>query len=110
MIRRDFMFLSLILGVVFLYLYTIYPGKTDKNKIEPFLNLHYAHRGLFHNENNPENTLSAFELAIDKGYGIEFDVRITKDNIPVVVHDLNLLRVCGVDKNISDLHYDELQD
>lgn len=104
------MFFSFILALLFLYFYTIYPGKKRKNKIEPFLNRHYAHRGLFNNKSTPENTLPAFQLAIDKGYGIEIDVRITKDNIPVVVHDLNLLRVCGVDKNISDLAYNDLQD
>ena len=103
------MFCSFILGLLFLYLYTIYPGRNRRGKMEAFLNRHYAHRGLFDNKTNPENTLSAFQLAIDKGYGIELDVRITKDNIPVVVHDLNLLRVCGVDKNISDLAYNELQ-
>lgn len=104
------MFCSIILGLVFLYLYTIYPGKSRKNNIEPFLNRHYAHRGLFNNQINPENSLSAFKLAIDKGYGIELDVRITKDHIPVVVHDLNLLRVCGLDKNITDLDYSEIHD
>ncbi|MDY0234991.1 MAG: glycerophosphodiester phosphodiesterase family protein [Gudongella sp.] len=104
------MFYSIILGIAFLYLYTIYPSKTDNNKIKLFLNRHYAHRGLFNNKNNPENTLSSFKLAIESGYGIEFDVRITKDNIPVVIHDMNLLRVCSADKNISDLYYNELQD
>lgn len=104
------MFYSFILGLFFLYLYTIYPGRKRKGIMDPFLNRHYAHRGLFDNIENPENTLSAFQLAIDKGYGIELDVRITKDNIPVVVHDLNLLRVCGQDKIISHLDYDELEE
>jgi glycerophosphoryl diester phosphodiesterase len=104
------MFYGYILGIVFLYLYSIYPGRVNKDKMEPFSNRHYAHRGLFDKKSNPENSLPSFQLAIDKGYGIELDVRITKDDIPVVFHDLNLLRACGVDKNISDLNYKELQD
>lgn len=103
------MFYSGILGLIFLYLYTIYPGRKRKGIMDPFLNKHYAHRGLFDNMKNPENTLSAFQLALDKGYGIEFDVRLTKDNIPVVVHDLSLLRVCKKDLNVSDLTFDELE-
>ena len=103
------MFYSFILGLIFLYLYTIYPGTNRKDKMDAFLNIHYAHRGLFDNNTQPENTLSAFQLALDKGYGIEFDVRMTKDNIPIVVHDLNLFRVCGEDLNVSDLSFKDLQ-
>lgn len=39
----------------------------------------------------PENTLQAFDLALDHGCdGFEFDVRLTKDNIPIIVHDPKL--------------------
>ena len=41
----------------------------------------------------PENTLSSFEAAIRLGVdGIEFDVRLSKDEIPVVIHDRSLVR------------------
>jgi glycerophosphoryl diester phosphodiesterase len=44
----------------------------------------------------PENTLSAFRLAMDEGAdGLEFDVRITKDGVPVVFHDSTLRRLAG---------------
>jgi glycerophosphoryl diester phosphodiesterase len=36
------------------------------------------------------------------------DIQLTKDKRPVVCHDINLQRLCGVDKNVSDLNYDEL--
>ena len=55
-----------------------------------------AHRGL--SEWYPENTLIAFEQAILCGAdAIEMDVRLSKDNIPVVIHDETLERTtCGL--------------
>src|SRR5678815_2223735 len=44
----------------------------------------------------PENTLAAFRKAIEVGAdGIEFDVRLTRDGVPVVIHDDNLKRTGG---------------
>ncbi|MCL2490151.1 MAG: hypothetical protein FWF36_05425 [Propionibacteriaceae bacterium] len=68
-----------------------------------------AHRGLFDNsEDYPENTLSAFRRAVDAGFGIELDVRLTKDGQLVVAHDDSLQRICGEDVDIADLTYEEL--
>ena len=54
--------------------------------------------------------MAAFELAIESGAdGIEFDVRLTCDEIPVVIHDETLQRTAGVTKRIADHTYDELQ-
>lgn len=46
----------------------------------------------------PENTEAAFNLALDEGAaGVEFDVRLARDGVPVVIHDPNLRRtgVCA---------------
>lgn len=72
------------------------------------LNKPIAHRGLF-DENSPENTAPAFQAAIDNGYAIEMDVQMTLDGVLVVYHDNNLLRICGVDKDIRDITYDEVK-
>lgn len=62
----------------------------------PFQPLIIAHRGF--SARGPENTLVAFELAIDCGAdGIEFDVRLAKDGVPVVIHDADLKRTTGVE-------------
>ena len=51
-----------------------------------------------------ENTLPAFEKAIESGSDwIELDVNETKDNVPVVFHDCNLKRIMGKDAKIRDL-------
>ena len=56
-----------------------------KNSALPSMGI-CAHRGAM--ETHPENTIAAFEEAIRLGAQmIEFDVRLTKDNIPVVIHD-----------------------
>lgn len=69
-----------------------------------------AHRGLYDNNADwPENTLSAFQRAVDAGYGIELDVHVTKDGQLVVAHDDGLDRICGVDAAIADLTLDGLR-
>jgi glycerophosphoryl diester phosphodiesterase len=59
-----------------------------------------AHRGL--HEKFPENSLSAFRAAIEGGYAIETDVRLTKDEKLVLMHDDNLKRMCGIDKPVAE--------
>lgn len=76
----------------------------------PFYGVYYAHRGLFDNATDaPENSLLAFQKAIEAGYGIEFDVQLTKDDIPVVFHDASLKRMCGVDGKIWEYSLAELK-
>ena len=68
-----------------------------------------AHRGS--SCRAPQNTISAFVAAIDdEADYIELDVQETKDGVVVVLHDANLLHVGGVDRNIWDLNYSELQE
>jgi len=58
----------------------------------------------------PENTMAAFREAIAVGAdGIEFDVRLTKDDVPVVIHDSTLRRTGGVNQRVTDLSWDELR-
>lgn len=69
-----------------------------------------AHRGLF-DDNIKENTIKAFDNAFNNGYeGIEFDVRLTKDKIPVILHDSFLSRVFEVRGLLRNYTYQELLD
>ena len=66
-----------------------------------------AHRGA--SALTPENTLASFERAIDEGAdGIEFDVRLAADGVPVVIHDATLQRVAGLRKSVQSLTSTEL--
>lgn len=71
----------------------------------------YAHRGLHDNETDaPENSMKAFAKAVEAGYGIEMDIQLSKDGIPVVFHDFTLDRICGVEGKVCDFTYEELQE
>ena len=43
------------------------------------------------------------------GYGIELDVQLTKDDVPVVFHDFTLQRVCAAAGKIRDFTLEELK-
>lgn len=62
----------------------------------------YAHRGL-HGEGVPENSMEAFRLALEGGYGIELDVHLMADGSLAVIHDASLKRTAGADVQIEDL-------
>lgn len=52
----------------------------------------------------PENTMAAFREALAVGAdGIEFDVRLTRDGVPVVIHDNTLRRTGGLPHRVVDL-------
>jgi len=66
-----------------------------------------VHRGKIGNA--PENSLSAIALALDLGVDvIEIDVQLTKDFVVVLHHDLNLKRMAGTTKRVSEMTYKEL--
>jgi glycerophosphoryl diester phosphodiesterase len=66
-----------------------------------------AHRGA--SASAPENTLAAFERAMQDGAdGIEFDVRLSGDGVPVVIHDATLARTGLINALVSNLPAAEL--
>ncbi len=82
-------------------------GKADPS---PMKGNFFAHRGIHENDTEvPENSLAAFRKAVEAGFGIEFDVQVTRDRIPVVFHDFTLKRVCGVPGRVRDYTYRELK-
>jgi glycerophosphoryl diester phosphodiesterase len=51
----------------------------------------------------PENTMVSFDLAFKEGAdGIEFDVRLARDGMPVVIHDASLLRTVLLERLVED--------
>ena len=67
-----------------------------------------AHRG-FHDKKSPENSLSAFKNAIDKGYNIELDVQMLSDGTVAVFHDESLSRMTGNDGYLKFLTKEDLK-
>lgn len=102
--------LILLSILVIAYLFLIAPRMAGKPDASALMGWHYAHRGLHDNKGDaPENSLLSIKKAVAAGYGIEFDVQLTRDRIPVVFHDETLKRVCGVEGNVRDYTYEELQ-
>ncbi|MCK8780994.1 glycerophosphodiester phosphodiesterase [Rhizobium sp. NTR19] len=62
-----------------------------------------AHRG-YHDTNKLvwENTLSAFARAAEAGFAIECDVQLAADSVPVVFHDDDLQRLCGIKGDLRE--------
>ena len=56
------------------------PGKSGAGQKGPFYGRYFAHRGLHTADGSaPENSLTAFRMAANVGYGVELDVHLTKD-------------------------------
>lgn len=68
-----------------------------------------AHRGVYDNRYVYENTIEAFEEAIELNLPIEFDVHILKDDTVVVFHDDNLYRLTKINKQLNKCSYIEIQ-
>ena len=90
-----------------IYLILIKPEKREG--MESLLSRRYAHRGL-HNAHRAENSLSAFKAAVDAGYGIELDVRLSSDGELVVFHDDTLERITGCEGRVDEYTAKELSE
>jgi glycerophosphoryl diester phosphodiesterase len=68
-----------------------------------------AHRG-FHDMNKSvwENTISAFSRAIDAGFAIECDLQYAADGNPIVFHDDDMERLCGIKGDVREKTAGEL--
>ncbi len=66
-----------------------------------------AHRGDM--STYPENSMLAFQAAIELGFTyVELDIQLSKDKVPIVIHDDNFKRTAGIDKNVRDLTAGEI--
>lgn len=81
------------------------PEETGHGEIRPLI---IGHRGAA--AVAPENTMASFKRAMmDGADGIEFDVRLAQDSVPVVIHDPNLRRTALRDGAIASLSSTELR-
>ena len=94
----------LLLALAFIYAVKGRNGHKDLPELKKW---YYAHRGL-HGEGAPENSLLAFQRAMDAGYGMELDVHLLKDGELAVIHDSSLLRTAGADVFVEELTANQL--
>jgi glycerophosphoryl diester phosphodiesterase len=84
--------LAVLVGFLYLFVFIRPRAKAPAN---PALLRDYAHRGL-HSDTVPENSLAAFELACQRGFGIELDVQLSSDGEVMVFHDYTLGRMTNI--------------
>lgn len=66
-----------------------------------------AHRGF--SSKCPENTFASFNMAIENGFNIiELDVQLTKDKMPIIIHDYNIDRTTDGQGMVSEINYREI--
>lgn len=101
---------ALFLAFCILYLFALLPRLSRKREMRRYRHTMFAHRGYHCLEKGiPENSMAAFRAALNRGYGIEIDLHLTKDGRLVVFHDDTLERMCGRPDVIECLTYKELK-
>ena len=100
--------LGLLFVLIVVYLILLLP-RTGHPGWDRLAGFRYAHRGL-HNKDKgvPENSMTAFRLAVEHGYGAELDVHLLKDGRLAVFHDATLKRICGTEGTIEALTAEDL--
>ncbi len=104
MIWKIILILDLIcLALAGLFMLSMMTKRRPKSGFYARLGDHYyAHRGLHAiHAGIPENSLRAFRLAANNGFGAELDVRMSRDGRLVVMHDESLKRTTGANANIA---------
>ena len=85
-------------------------GRRAGKRFAEFEGKAVAHRGLHKKPEIPENSLPAFALAVEKGYGIELDLHLLADGGLAVFHDDTLIRTTGKEGKIKELTTEALKD
>lgn len=95
---------AILAALIFLFLIYLLVLIRPSRRVRPSpaLLCDYAHRGL-HGNGIPENSLAAFSLACERGYGIELDVQLSRDGEVMVFHDYTLSRMTGHDGKLCEL-------
>ena len=71
--------------------------------------MHLIHRGKV-NKKYKENLLKSFNQSFKKGYGIETDIHVTKDNEFICFHDFTLKRIFKKNLSIKNLNYSKVKE
>ena len=99
---------GLLIAGTLLWFFAI-SGRINHPKLHQLRGWNYAHRGL-HGNGVAENSMEAFRLALDHGYGIELDIHLLADGELAVFHDSDLRRITGREGILEDLTADQLKD
>ena len=98
-----------VLTLLALFLFLIWPATRRHPDLAWISGRYIAHRGLHSLDDAlPENSLAAFQKAVEHGFMIENDIHLTADGEVVVFHDDTATRMCGIDRQIEDMTLAEM--
>ncbi len=103
------MTILLIFLILALVLALLLRGRCGHPGLDELKGWAYAHRGLHDKPFVPENSMTAFRLAVENGYGAELDVHLLKDGGLAVIHDAALKRTTGADGKVEELSLSDLK-
>ncbi len=92
----------------FLFLSAPNDDQNRRERLRTFRVVRFAHRGL-HDKDSAENTMTSFKKAVEAGCGIELDVRLSADGVPVIFHDESTGRLCERDLIVGETAFEELR-
>lgn len=102
------MYAVIILVLLALIWIVLIAPSADRRRADKWRGTPFAHRGL-HGGKISENSLAAFEAAAAAGFGIELDVRLTRDGRLIVFHDDDLKRMTGDERRVDAIDFNDLR-
>lgn len=84
-------------------------GRRKQPGTEQLKGWNYAHRGL-HSAGKPENSMAAFQAALENGCGVELDVHLLQDGELAIIHDFDLSRCTNQTGKVESLTAAQLKD
>ncbi|MCF0122285.1 MAG: hypothetical protein HUJ74_03650 [Lachnospiraceae bacterium] len=89
----------------------IKPRISNKPDMSEMKRYDFANRGYYNiRKKIPENSLVAFNVAVEHGYGIVMDVRMSRDGVPVIFRDHQMCRMCGIDGTVEESDWEKLKE
>ncbi len=102
------LFILLIPVPIFLLWALLIRPRSSNADIKPLLKYDYAHRGYHCKPHIPENSIPAFQRALENGFAAELDVHLTLDGQLAVIHDSDLMRVTGQHGTVENMTFSQL--
>ena len=101
--------LAVAAGTTAAWALAIKPRTSSKPDMSEIKRYDFASRGYYNiRKKIPENSLTAFTAAVEHGYGIVMDVRLSRDGVPVIFRDHKLWRVCGADGTVEESTWEKV--
>ncbi|MGN0363819.1 MAG: glycerophosphodiester phosphodiesterase family protein [Bilifractor sp.] len=102
---------GICIGTLAAWTFAVKPRVWNKPDLSEIRRYDYAQRGFKGADGKiPENSMAAIKAAIEHGYGLDLDVRLTRDGVPVIFADARLERMTGNEGSVENSVMHELEE